>query len=391
MVPSSTPLPVSPFPESTAKHSKGRKRRPSALDRIASLFIDTKRPVPHSADAATDDRMGQGHSDSEQANPESHDQHPKMKPANFHENAAGDSNPRKLSTFHVGVSEDRNQGWRNTMEDTHSYVYDFQGVRYANSATDDSVKASSPVIEHVYAETDNGYAAIFDGHAGSASAEWCGKNVHVILQRLMEENPTTNIPILLDRAFTEADDTMKDLGMYSGCTAVVGVLRWEDRIGPITPAVDADDATKAKHDEGKNAAGEHVSKSRQRILYTANVGDARAVLCRDGKALRLSYDHKASDANERKRINDAGGLVVGNRVNGVLAVTRALGDSYLKPFVTGHPFTTETQIQPDTDEFLILACDGVSIYPCLFFPSLHLSLQRHLLAFSHFPLTPFFS
>lgn len=100
--------------------------------------------------------------------------------------------------------------------------------------------------------------------------------------------------------------------------------------------------------------------SRQRVLYTANVGDARIVLCRNGKALRLSYDHKGSDENEGKRISNAGGLILNNRVNGVLAVTRALGDAYMKDLVTGHPYTTETVIQPDIDEFLILACDGVS-------------------------------
>jgi protein phosphatase PTC1 len=50
------------------------------------------------------------------------------------------------------------------------------------------------------------------------------------------------------------------------------------------------------------------SASRQRVLYTANVGDARIVLCRNGKALRLSYDHKGSDENEGKRVANAGGL-----------------------------------------------------------------------------------
>ncbi|KAK6402932.1 mgpp2cl-1, protein phosphatase 2C-like protein 1, partial [Oleoguttula sp. CCFEE 5521] len=99
--------------------------------------------------------------------------------------------------------------------------------------------------------------------------------------------------------------------------------------------------------------------TRQRVLYTANVGDARIVLCRNGKALRLSYDHKGSDENEGKRIAGAGGLILNNRVNGVLAVTRALGDAYMKDLVTGHPYTTETVIQPDMDEFLILACDGL--------------------------------
>jgi serine/threonine protein phosphatase PrpC len=75
----------------------------------------------------------------------------------------------------------------------------------------------------------------------------------------------------------------------------------------------------------------------------------------------LSYDHKGSDENEGKRIANAGGLILNNRVNGVLAVTRALGDAYLKDLVTGHPYTTETVIQPDADEFIILACDGVSV------------------------------
>jgi len=46
------------------------------------------------------------------------------------------------------------------------------------------------------------------------------------------------------------------------------------------------------------------------------------------------------------------------RVNGVLAVTRSLGDSSMKEFVVGSPYTTETQLCDD-DEFLILACDGL--------------------------------
>ena len=108
------------------------------------------------------------------------------------------------------------------------------------------------------------------------------------------------------------------------------------------------------------------------MLYTANVGDARIILCRGGKALRLSYDHKGSDENEGRRIANAGGLILNNRVNGVLAVTRTLGDTYMKDLVTGHPYTTETVVQPDTDEFIIIACDGVRFPPL--FPPVLLSL-----------------
>ncbi|KAM0792648.1 hypothetical protein ACM66B_002429 [Microbotryomycetes sp. NB124-2] len=100
-----------------------------------------------------------------------------------------------------------------------------------------------------------------------------------------------------------------------------------------------------------------VKKAAKRTLYTANVGDARAVLSRGGRAVRLTYDHKGSDAKEAKRITDAGGFVMNNRVNGVLAVTRSLGDSSMKEFVVGSPYTTETSLGPG-DDFLIVACDG---------------------------------
>jgi protein phosphatase PTC1 len=50
---------------------------------------------------------------------------------------------------------------------------------------------------------------------------------------------------------------------------------------------------------------------------------------------------------------------------GVLAVTRSLGDASMKEFVVGSPYTTETALD-DRDEFLIVACDGVSLpLPCL--------------------------
>lgn len=97
----------------------------------------------------------------------------------------------------------------------------------------------------------------------------------------------------------------------------------------------------------------------QRVLYTANAGDARGVLCRAGRAVRLTYDHKGSDKQEAKRITDAGGFVMSGRVNGILAVTRSLGDSSMKEYVVGSPYTTETRLGSE-DEFLILACDGVS-------------------------------
>ncbi|KAL4953983.1 phosphatase 2C-like domain-containing protein [Aspergillus filifer] len=299
-------------------------------------------------------------------------------------NSAGESLPTARSSFRVGVTEDRNKKCRRTMEDTHAYLYNFLGNPVPSAQIDESEQSSDAVSKTretpPIVETDNGYFAIFDGHAGTFAAQWCGKKLHLILEDVMRKNFNAPVPELLDQTFTAVDQQLEKLPVKnSGCTAVVALLRWEDRV-PTSNSVTGSSAlgpaaAAAAKGEAESEAGDTPTQDatpvasippklrekaiRQRVLYTANVGDARTILCRNGKALRLSYDHKGSDENEGRRIANAGGLILNNRVNGVLAVTRALGDAYIKDLVTGHPYTTETVIQPDLDEFIILACDGL--------------------------------
>lgn len=254
-------------------------------------------------------------------------------------NSAGESLPTSRSSFKVGVTEDRNRKCRRTMEDTHAYLYNFLGTPAPLAQAENNGKAlpsptaPSPTSEEPPAtvvETDNGYFAIFDGHAGTFAAEWCGKKLHLILEDVMRKNPNTPVPELLDQTFTSVDQQLEKLPLKnSGCTAVIALLRWEDRVpslhsatgsAALAPAAAAASKGDADSDAGDTPTQAAVSggaasilpklqeKSlRQRVLYTANVGDARIILCRNGKALRLSYDHKGSDENEGKRIANAGG------------------------------------------------------------------------------------
>ncbi|KAF8444753.1 phosphatase 2C-domain-containing protein [Boletus edulis BED1] len=312
------------------------------------------------------------------------------------------------TAFQVGVSDDK--GTRRYMEDAHSFVVDFAGVR------------------------GQGFFAVFDGHAGKHAAEWCGEHFHEYLLGSLRTSSSSTIPDILNETFHNVDRRISllceesDGKIHSGCTAVTAFLRIEDADGdqsflasPITnqpsAAIPSPEDTKSvasvqespvsDSEEGaspdktnkkpksasasptnrftralKNLGGGGNSPpsspaslpatenntntsavvypppSFRRMLYTANAGDARGVLCRAGKAVRLTYDHKGSDKQEAKRITDAGGFVMSGRVNGVLAVTRSLGDSSMKEFVVGSPYTTETQLTDD-DEFMILACDGL--------------------------------
>lgn len=111
----------------------------------------------------------------------------------------------------------------------------------------------------------------------------------------------------------------------------------------------------------------------------ANAGDSRAVLCRAGRPVELSHDHKPNDECERRRIYAAGGTVqesqVGQgahartnyRVNGNLNLSRSIGDLQYKKrtdlpqdeqVICSTPDIVVEPRRPE-DEFLVVACDGV--------------------------------
>ena len=118
-----------------------------------------------------------------------------------------------------------------------------------------------------------------------------------------------------------------------------------------------------------------------------NAGDSRSVLGVKGRAKPLSYDHKPQNEGERllhclsrllltvesgekARICAAGGFVDFGRVNGNLALSRAIGDFEFKKsaelspeqqIVTAFPDVISHTITDD-DEFLVIACDGTHMY-----------------------------
>lgn len=102
-------------------------------------------------------------------------------------------------------------------------------------------------------------------------------------------------------------------------------------------------------------------------MLCANAGDSRAIASVGGKAVELSRDHKPDDQVEKDRIEKAGGFVSNGRVEGNLAVSRALGDFEYKSkdnvHVSEQPVTAKCDfikvpVTPDL-EFIFLACDGV--------------------------------
>ncbi|KAF4724520.1 hypothetical protein FOZ63_028415 [Perkinsus olseni] len=114
-----------------------------------------------------------------------------------------------------------------------------------------------------------------------------------------------------------------------------------------------------------------VALVRNGVITVANCGDSRAVLCRNGRAVELSHDHKPESPSERRRIENAGGKVMSmgpcHRIDWGLNLSRALGDFVYKR--AGELPAEDQKVSPmpdvvteeitDEDEFMVLACDGV--------------------------------
>merc|ERR1712087_301669 len=170
-----------------------------------------------------------------------------------------------------------------------------------------------------------GYFGLDDGHGGRATVDFLTCSLYLNLMHYMSLHKNISMEKALVDCYSVTDKQIHRQQIYqSGATAVTLVL---DR--------------------------------KNKYLCVANAGDTRAVLCRKGKAIRLTKDHKADDAEEAAMIRKRGGTVGRlKRVNGLLAVTRAFGDHLLKPPITVHPTTLKMDIV-DNDYFIIIACDGV--------------------------------
>ncbi|PPD94244.1 hypothetical protein GOBAR_DD08720 [Gossypium barbadense] len=181
------------------------------------------------------------------------------------------------------------------------------------------------------------FFAVYDGHGGPHVAALCREKMHVFVEEELmrrEKRWRSAMKRSFERMDAVATNTCGSVGHHCGCHSM------EVALGGSTAVVVL-------------LTPEHI--------VVANCGDSRAVLYRGGKAIPLSFDHKPDRPDELARIEAAGGRVIfvnGARVEGILAMSRAIGDKYLKPIVSSEPEITFTKRQPE-DECLILASDGL--------------------------------
>jgi protein phosphatase 1B len=220
------------------------------------------------------------------------------------------------------------QGWRVEMEDAHSAHIGLPG-----------------------GYKDWSFFGVFDGHAGAKVSMYCSEQLIEAITtnddfrsikskaangRESKETHTAIVKKAIRRGFLELDNKVR---------ALPEIENGEDKSGTTVTSV--------------MLSPTHI--------YFANCGDSRAVLSRNGKVAFSTQDHKPTNPVEKERIQNAGGSVMIQRVNGALAVSRALGDFEYKSssgrgqceqLVSPEP-DVHIEDRVDADEFLVLACDGI--------------------------------
>nr|XP_060610371.1 protein phosphatase 1B isoform X1 [Anolis sagrei ordinatus] len=216
------------------------------------------------------------------------------------------------------------QGWRVEMEDAHTAVV---GIPHG--------------LE------DWSFFAVYDGHAGSRVANYCSN--HLL------EHITSNE----DFRGTEQPSSTLEPSVENVKSGIrTGFLKIDEYMRNFS------DLRNGMDRSGSTAVGVMISPEH---IYFINCGDSRAVLYRNGQVCFSTQDHKPCNPREKERIQNAGGSVMIQRVNGSLAVSRALGDYDYKcvdgkgpteQLVSPEPEVYEI-VRAEEDEFIVLACDGI--------------------------------
>lgn len=182
-----------------------------------------------------------------------------------------------------------------------------------------------------------GIFSVFDGHGGREAADFASEHLHNEVLKAVRD-ACAGIPEDEDEA---AVDVVK-VAMVQGFLATDRRFLAEGHL--------------------RGGATATTAFLRRGRIWVANVGDCRAVMCEGGTAKALTHDHRPDKEEEREAVERRGGEVVKilgtSRVQGVLGVSRSIGDRDLKQYITAEP-EVFSMLVSNQSEFLILGTDGL--------------------------------
>jgi serine/threonine protein phosphatase PrpC len=284
------------------------------------------------------------------------------------------------------------QGYRVSMEDAH-IIECFDADAYADIDSDVSSEVRALSLP------DHTFLSMLDGHGGAETSLYVSTRLSAVVQatpqfkdyvELLKRNKSAAAAAAASAAAASAGKgKAKGKGKPTEPAAVVSAgsgsgsgsgtesvySNTPEEIALLSAAlvqayVSMDEELQALRSpdigvSGSTAVSVIITPSH---IICANVGDSRCVVGTTAACIALTEDHKPTLPDEQRRIVAAGGFVADDRVNGELAMSRALGDFQYKTntqlpaasqAVTCYPDISVHVRDAKADTILILACDGV--------------------------------
>jgi len=232
-----------------------------------------------------------------------------------------------------------------------------------------AIRGRRQYMEDTYFVGQGGrFASVFDGHGGAGVSSFLRDSLYDLTIKALkakhwEESDSEDDENKFGRDHQSNNNTLSP-GVRGSVSAHVSALR------TAFAEAEANVLKETRwNSQGSTAVAVWVHEKSttdgaQRTIVSANVGDSRAILSRQGEAIDLTRDHKPNEEREKARIMRLGesiewdGLAKVHRVR-QLSLSRAIGDAHAKPIVSSEVDIKLFPVVEDKDEFVLLASDGL--------------------------------
>lgn len=210
------------------------------------------------------------------------------------------------------------------------------------------------------------FVAVFDGHGGGGVSQFLRDKLYKVFGRHLRdaEGGHTDDSYLFPRGGSKDHlATMPTATSPRACSITSRVAAMRAAFEEVERDVCLNDDLQYQGSTAV-AVALHEEPDGSRTLVSGNVGDSRAVLSRRGRAVDLTRDHKPNDEKEKSRILAMGETIEWDhycKVHRVrnLSLSRAIGDRFAKPAVSGEVEIKRFPVTEGGDEFIMLASDGL--------------------------------
>ena len=236
-----------------------------------------------------------------------------------------------------------------------SCVKEYSLKKYHNEPYHISLTCQLFAIDRFDTKITDGLFGIFDGINGDEVSTYLRQNLPNLFQRMVHFNPKRIFPYhppntKLDKKIKGIETSIETifLNLFLKLDEDIKIMKCLD-VGATACVV-------FLTEEEDELAG---YKKKKKFLYCSFLGDVHCIVISKTRANKLTKNHNIENKDERKRIENIGGVIYDEKIYGQENLTRAFGMFNLKQYgISCIPETVKISLSP-LDRYIIIGTKGI--------------------------------